>query len=66
MPEIYFNGEKREVVSATISALVEEVKLGEKRFAVERNREIVPRSQFAETAIDEGDVIEIVQFVGGG
>jgi len=34
--------------------------------AVERNGEIVPRNQQAETDLAEGDVLEIVQFVGGG
>jgi len=66
MPEITFNGEPKTVTSVTIALLIEEFKLGERRFAVERNREIVPRSQFAETEVVAGDVIEIVQFVGGG
>ena len=34
--------------------------------AVERNREVVPRSRFAEVTLREGDRIEIVNFVGGG
>jgi thiamine biosynthesis protein ThiS len=34
--------------------------------AVERNREIVPKSEHALTALAEGDQIELVQFVGGG
>ena len=34
--------------------------------AVERNLEIVPRSQWRETTIGEGDRLEVVQFVGGG
>jgi thiamine biosynthesis protein ThiS len=34
--------------------------------AVERNREIVPKSAYGETRLAEGDRIEIVQFVGGG
>ena len=66
MPDITFNGESKTVTSVTIALLIEEFKLGERRFAVERNREIVPRSQFAETKVVAGDVIEIVQFVGGG
>jgi thiamine biosynthesis protein ThiS len=36
------------------------------RVAVERNREIVPRDQWAGTTLQAGDNIEIVQFVGGG
>jgi len=34
--------------------------------AVERNREIVPKSTYATVRLAEGDRIEIVQFVGGG
>ena len=36
------------------------------RVAVERNREIVPRSTLEEVAVNEGDAFEIVHFVGGG
>lgn len=36
------------------------------KVAVERNREIVPRSLYGATALEEGDQIEIVEFVGGG
>jgi thiamine biosynthesis protein ThiS len=34
--------------------------------AVERNLAIVPKSTFAETLLCEGDLIEIVEFIGGG
>jgi sulfur carrier protein len=37
-----------------------------RRLAVERNREVVPRAGHAALAIDEGDVFEVVHFVGGG
>ena len=36
------------------------------RVAVELNRDIVPRDRWAETALNEGDRLEIVHFVGGG
>ena len=36
------------------------------RLAVERNGEIVPKAQYAQTVLCEGDRIEIVRFVGGG
>ena len=36
------------------------------RLAVERNGEIVPRSRYGETVLQDGDCIEIVRFVGGG
>lgn len=60
------NGEFREVAAATILALVEELGLDVRKVAVERNLEIVPRSLHGTTALDDGDRIELVQFVGGG
>lgn len=50
----------------TVSALLEQRGLAGKRLAVERNGEIVPRARHAETALAEGDVLEIVVAVGGG
>ncbi|MCL4469940.1 MAG: sulfur carrier protein ThiS [Gammaproteobacteria bacterium] len=46
--------------------LLEHLDLTGKRIAVERNGEIVPRSQFPETALADGDKLEIVVAVGGG
>ena len=63
---IEVNGEPREVEAGTILALVETLGLDPKKVAVERNLEIVPRSLHAETALADGDRIEIVQLVGGG
>lgn len=50
----------------TISALVVTLNLTGKRLAIEKNGEIVPRSQFAETKLLDGDKLEIVGAVGGG
>ncbi|HNV88316.1 MAG TPA: sulfur carrier protein ThiS [Methylotenera sp.] len=50
----------------TISALVVTLNLTGKRLAIEKNGEIVPRSQFAETKLKDGDKLEIVGAVGGG
>ena len=63
---IQVNGEHREVEATTILALVEELGLDVRKVAVERNLEIVPRTLHAETALAEGDRVELVQFVGGG
>lgn len=63
---IEVNGEVRETAAATILALVQELSLDPRKVAVERNLEIVPRSLHGETALVEGDKIELVQFVGGG
>jgi len=63
---IFLNGEQRSVESSNLQDLLDELQLGGKRIAIELNFEIVPRSNFAETRVREGDRIEIVQAIGGG
>ncbi|OZA94409.1 MAG: thiamine biosynthesis protein ThiS [Erythrobacter sp. 34-65-8] len=63
---ITVNGEPRRTTAPTIAALATELELDPAKVAVERNGEIVPRSTLAHTALSEGDVLEIVHFVGGG
>lgn len=61
------NGESRSIdEGCTVAELLEELNLRGRRVAVELNRDIVPKTDFASRAIREGDTIEIVQFVGGG
>ncbi|HTF43625.1 MAG TPA: sulfur carrier protein ThiS [Terriglobales bacterium] len=64
---VQINGENRDFEeSLPLSALVEQLGMKADRVAVELNRNIVPRTQWAETQVAEGDRLEIVQFVGGG
>ncbi|MCY1670600.1 sulfur carrier protein ThiS [Novosphingobium sp. SL115] len=60
------NGEPRRANPGSIADLVRSLELDPAKVAVERNGEIVPRSTLANVAIAEGDVLEIVHFVGGG
>lgn len=60
------NGEPRRAAPGSIADLVRSLELEPTKVAVERNGEIVPRSTLADVAIAEGDVLEIVHFVGGG
>ncbi|MFT3726969.1 MAG: sulfur carrier protein ThiS [Terricaulis sp.] len=61
------NGETREAPdSATLAELLALLGIDGRRVAVERNREIAPKSLWSQTALAEGDQLEIVQFVGGG
>ena len=61
------NGETREAPdSATIADLLALLEIEGRRVAVERNREIAPKSLWTEIALQDGDQLEIVQFVGGG
>ncbi|MGB7655587.1 MAG: sulfur carrier protein ThiS [Novosphingobium sp.] len=60
------NGELRRAKAGTVADLVRSLELDPAKVAVERNGEIVPRSALAAVAVAEGDVLEIVHFVGGG
>lgn len=66
MKPITLNGEPRQTDAATIADLVRELELEPQKVAVERNGEIVPRSTLEDVALDDGDTLEIVHFVGGG
>jgi sulfur carrier protein len=50
----------------SITALIEHMQIGNKRIAIERNGEIVPRGQFNTQLLADGDKLEIVVAVGGG
>lgn len=64
---LLLNGEERDVVGVvTIADLVAALGLDARKVAVERNLEIAPRSTYVETALADGDRIEIVTFIGGG
>jgi len=65
--EVSVNGAAQRFEPGTdVAALLERLQLAGKRVAVERNGEIVPRSRFAQTALANGDQLEIVVAVGGG
>ena len=61
------NGEEQQVDSSTtVKQLLVSLGLGDTLVAVERNQEVVPRAQHESTALEEGDRVEVVHFVGGG
>jgi thiamine biosynthesis protein ThiS len=61
------NGEGKTIEGvSTLASLVELLGLKSDRLAIERNREIVPRADWAATLLTEDDRLEIVHFVGGG
>jgi sulfur carrier protein len=65
--EIRLNGETRDVAdSVSLAGLLQVLGVANRRVAVELNRDIVPRERFATTRLAPGDVVEVVQFVGGG
>ena len=63
---ITLNGSEIHLKSDSLKELIESLNLSEARFAVEINREIVPKSQIDNYTLNEEDVVEIVIAVGGG
>ena len=64
---ITLNGERHEITEPmTVDALLAALAIDPRRVAVEHNRVIVRRPRYGEIVVDEGDTVEIVNFVGGG
>ena len=64
---IFLNGEDRELSGTpSLAELITQLDLPAARIAVELNREVVRRSDWGVTMLQEDDRIEIVHFVGGG
>ncbi len=69
MPELHLtvNGSARRLPApATLADLLMHLALDPRQVVVELNREIVRRARLADTALSEGDAVELVHFVGGG
>lgn len=65
--EITLNGEKRRLdTGLTVGTLLANLEFDVRSVAIERNLEIVPRSKFDQTIIEDGDQLELVHFIGGG
>lgn len=65
--QLTINGEARDVPEGlSLAGLLGHLQLTQGLVAIERNREVVPRREHASVLLQPGDVLEIVQFVGGG
>lgn len=65
--EVLVNGEPRRLPGpASASDLLQYLGLDPRTVVVELNRKIVRRPQLSETALSDGDTVELVHFVGGG
>jgi thiamine biosynthesis protein ThiS len=64
---VRLNGEERHLPAGlTLAALLAQLGIDPRQVAVELDREVVPRADFAERSVRDGAEIEIVHFVGGG
>jgi len=68
--KLQINGEPRDFSDVSspfmLAALVEKLGMKADRVAIELNRDIAPRDRWSQTALKDGDQLEIVHFVGGG
>jgi thiazole synthase len=65
--QIIVNGERRDLEApVTVAGLLDRLGLDSRKIAVERNRELVRRSEFTAVVLEDGDALEIVHFIGGG
>ena len=60
------NGIELDIAGMTVAEYLATTNYDPKRIAVERNGDIVFKSQYAVAVLEEGDSLEIVSFVGGG
>ncbi len=60
------NGTEWNMAGKTISEFLAATDYDPKRIAVERNGDIVFKSQYEDTVLEDGDTLEVVSFVGGG
>lgn len=63
---IRINGVDIDKIEISLMQYLEENSISPQRIAVERNEEILPKANYAATVLKDGDVVEIVNFVGGG
>ncbi len=63
---VKINGENINADGKTISEYLATTNYDPKRIAVEKNGEIIPKSEYSNTILLNGDNVEIVSFVGGG
>ena len=63
---VKINGTEYDAAGKTIAEYLETTEYNPMRIAVERNGEIVPKATYAESVLQDGDSVEIVNFVGGG
>ena len=64
--KVRVNGQDRFFEDCTLASVIAQMHLDPKRVAAELNGDIIPRADFDSTPLKDGDVLELVGFVGGG
>jgi sulfur carrier protein len=64
--KIRVNGDELETTEKTVSQLLTDLKIIPERVAVEVNLNVIKRADFDGYMLKDGDIVEIVNFVGGG
>ena len=63
---VKINGEELNIAGKTVAEYLANTNYDSKRIAVECNGDIVPKAEYGETVLKDGDSVEVVSFVGGG
>ncbi len=63
---VKINGDVADLAGKTVEDYLKTTNYDPLRIAIERNGEIVPKARYGEVVLEDGDVIEVVRFVGGG
>lgn len=63
---VKINGKNYDADGKSVAQYLESANFDTRRIVVERNGEIVPKAQYSETILKDGDCVEVVSFVGGG
>lgn len=63
---VKINGEKTDADGKTVEEYLSGTTYNAARIALELNGQILPKSRYAQTVLKDGDLLEIVNFVGGG
>lgn len=63
---VKINGEEKDLAGKSIADVLATTNYDPKRIAVECNGDIVPKAQYKQTVLKDGDSVEVVSFVGGG
>ena len=63
---VRINGKELDAAGMTVSQYLDGTDYDRRRIAIERNGQILPKAQYDETILEDGDSIEVVSLVGGG